>query len=291
MDEIEVSTEPDKKDDTPVSFIEQENETHVTVGEPKDKSESGRVDDDRWRRAEENQNRLSQDLAEVRSRLAGGSGPVSYASPSAAPDRWKSQEDAISDQERALGIQWEALRRANQLDSNKLTEFDQKARELNQRRTDIAAQRAIEGALPSLLQASQQQQFRAEYGDVQSNQNANRWARGYFDQLVAQGAPDNPDTVRQAMNAARVHFRIGNYAQNPTDRDRQQLQGFSGATGRRNVGAKDNVVKMGKPEKIMAMAMYGEAFKGDEKKAYAQWAKGPGIKAQKAMQKGRRAAG
>ena len=50
---------------------------------------------------------------------------------------------------------------------------------------------------------------------------------------------------------------------------------------------KNNVVKMGKSEKIMAMAMYGQAFNGDEKKVYSQWAKGPGIRAQKSMQKGR----
>lgn len=52
---------------------------------------------------------------------------------------------------------------------------------------------------------------------------------------------------------------------------------------------KNNVVKMGKAEKVMAMAMYGDRFNGDEKKTYAQWAKGPGIKAQKAAQKARSA--
>jgi hypothetical protein len=55
------------------------------------------------------------------------------------------------------------------------------------------------------------------------------------------------------------------------------------------VDSKNNVVKMGKSEKIMAMAMYGDRNNGDEQKAYAQWAKGPGIKAQKAMQKARQA--
>ena len=283
-DDIEVSIEPDKKEE-PVSFVEDNDTTLVTVGEKKESS--GERDDQRWREAEANQARLSSDLADIRARLAGGvsAPPASYAP---AADPYKAQEDAITDQERALGVQWEAYRKAGQLTRELATEFDGKARELQQRRVDISTQRAIASAMPALLQHTQQQRFQAEYGDVRGNQAANRWARGHYDMLVAQGAPESEETVREAMNAARRQFRIGNYRSAPTQQDRDQFTGFSGNAGRRNVSNKDNVVKMGKSEKIMAMAMYGEAFKGDEKKAYAQWAKGPGIRAQKAAQAARR---
>src|SRR4029453_10877468 len=131
-------------------------------------------------------------------------------------------------------------------------------------------QRAMNSVLPQFLAASQAQQFRAEHSDVQNNPAANRWARGHYDQLVAQGAPESPETVRQAMNAARVQFRLpGAVRLTPTEQDRQQLTGFS-ASGGKNMEPKNNVVKLGKSEKIMAMSMYGDRFNGDEKKAYAQ---------------------
>jgi hypothetical protein len=284
-EEIEVSTEPEKKDETPVSFIESDGDTLVTVGDEKKESKG---DDERWRTAETQQNRLAADFADLRSRLAGSTGNQGPG-PTNAPDPWKNAEDAISDQERALGIQWEAHKASRSLTQDLLKEFDQKSRALQQQRIDISTQRAMNSVLPQFLAASQEQQYRAEYSDVRSNPQANRWARGHFDMLVAQGAPESPDTVRQAMNAARAQFRISGARPQPTEQDRQQLTGYS-ANGRRNMDPKSNVVKMGKAEKIMAMAMYGDRHNGDEKKTYAQWAKGPGIKAQKAAQKARSSA-
>lgn len=281
-DEIEVSTE-EKQPETPVSFVESDGETHVHVGE--DKKET-RNDDDRWRTAETQQNRLAADLADVRARLAGGGG---YSPPGgSAPDPWRGQEDAISEQERALGIQWEAHKAARSLTPELLKTFDDKSRGLQQQRINIATQRAMQGMMPQIIAANEQQHYRQKYGDVHADQNANRWARGYYDQLVASGAPESPDTVDRAMNAARAQFRLPGHSSAPTERERQQFTGFSG-NNRRNMEPKNNVVKMGKPEKVMAMAMYGDRFNGDEKKAYAQWAKGPGIRAQKAAQKSRRA--
>jgi len=286
-EEIEVSTEPEKKEETPVSFVETDGETLVTVGEEKKTDGGTRNDEERWRAAEANQSRLASDFADLRARLAGPSGNA--PSGPAASDPWKSQEDSITERERALGIQWEAYKAAGKLTQPLLEEFDAKSRRLQQERIDISTQRAMNSVLPQFLAASQAQQFRAEHSDVQNNPAANRWARGHYDQLVAQGAPESPETVRQAMNAARVQFRLpGAVRLTPTEQDRQQLTGFS-ASGRKNMEPKNNVVKLGKSEKIMAMSMYGDRFNGDEKKAYAQWARGPGIRAQKAAQRARSA--
>lgn len=280
-DEIEVSTD-DKKDETPVSFVEDDGATLVTVG---DEKKDGRADDDRWRQAEESQQRLARGFDELRSRLTGGS---SQPNPQAPPsDPWKHQEDAITEEERALGIQWEAHKAARTLTGELVKEFDGKARSLQQRRIDIATNRAVQNAMPAFVQASQRQQYAQQYSDVQSHPQANQYARGQYDILRAQGHADSPATVELAMNSARRAFGLGGGRNSPTDRDREQLTGFSG-TRRTNMDPKSNVVKMGKSEKIMAMAMYGQAFNGDEKKVYSQWAKGPGIRAQKSMQQGRR---
>lgn len=285
-DEIEVNTEPEKKDETPVSFVEDGNETIVTVGKEKEDGGAAR-DDDRWRQAEANQQRLASDLDAIRARLTGNPG-AAPSGPSSGSDPWKSQEDAITAEERALGIQWEAHKASKSLTRELLEDFDNKSRALQQRRMDISAQRAISGAMPTFVQAATAQQYRALYGDVQNHPQANMYARGQYDMLRAQGHPDSPQTVDLAMNSARQAFGLGGRRSAPTERDRDQLSGYSN-TRRTNVEPKSNVVKMGKSEKIMAMAMYGQAFNGDEKKVYAQWAKGPGIRAQKAAQKARQA--
>ena len=286
-DEIEVKIESgnEGKNETPVSFTESGDSTIVHVGE--DKPSGGRegardpAEQDRWNRAEADRLTLRADLADIRARLAGGSNGTHQAP--AQPDHWKSQEDQITEQEKALGIQFEAHRAAKTLTQDMLKDFDARARGFQQARINLATQRAIQESLPSVIAATQQQQYAREYGDVQANPHANRWARGYYDQLVAQGEPDSPSTVAKAMNAARAQFRIGNYRMEPTDRDRSQMTGFGGSN--RRSPEPGNKVTMGKAEKIMAMAMYGDAFNGDEKKAYATWAKGPGLRGMKEARK------
>jgi hypothetical protein len=88
------------------------------------------------------------------------------------------------------------------------------------------------------------------------------------------------------MNEARRQFGLtGNMSFAPTDQDKRQLMGVSGGGGRQ---VADNTVKMGKSEKAMAMAMYGEAFNGDENKVYKKWAEKIGIKAKRDHEKAKR---
>lgn len=288
-DEFEVNISDDSsKDDTPVSFIENDNETLVTIGDKKETDGGGKSgnDEERWRAAEADRLRLQADFNELRTRVTGVPGSQPSSAP-AGPDPFKAEEDAITEQERALGIQWEAHKAARSFTPELVKDFDQKSRQLQQRRIDISTQRAMSNIMPQFLAASQEQQFRAEYGDVRNNPQANRFARGHYDMLVAQGAAESPETVRQAMNAARIQFRLAGARTQPTDSDRRQFTGFGG-TQRVAMEPKNNVVKMGKAEKGMAMAMYGDTFNGDEQKVYSQWAKTIGIKAQREAQKAAR---
>lgn len=285
-DEIQVSVEGSPASQEPVvSFIEDDHDNTIVKIEEKTDGGRGatRDDEERWRRAEAENARLQTSLADLQSRVVGNTGHGNQNQ----PDPWKGQEDSVTERERALGIQWEAHKRSKTLTKELLDEFDGKSRALQQERVNIATQRAIAAAMPQMLQATQQQHYAREYGDVQSNPAANRYARGQYDMLVAQGAPESPETVARAMNAARMQFRMPTARYTPTEQDRQQLTGFGGQ-GRRVSDPKSNVVKMGKSEKIMAMAMYGQHFNGDEKKVYSQWAKGPGIRAQRAAAKARR---
>jgi hypothetical protein len=275
-----MSTEKDIAED--VSFVDHGEDVDVQIGKDEPAAKTSSNDDERWARAEAQQNEIRAGLGFLHGQIQGQSTPQNQRDP------YEDELKNISEQERAAGIQFEALRASGGLNKQVIDEFDQKARNLAQRRTDIAAQRAIQGALPQVIQAQQQQYFRMQYADVHSNERARQYAAGRYQQLLAEGEPDSPATVDRAMNDSRVKFGMrGNMSTGPTDLDKRQLSGVGGGGTVRGTGS-TNVVKMGKAEKSMAMAMYGDRFNGDEKKAYAAWAKGPGVRAKKEAEKVRR---
>lgn len=277
-----MSDRDNKEDD--VVFIEDGDETEIKVG--KDETEASKPSGDpavseRLARAEAEQRQISNHLLNLQSQLQNGSGNQPNQQ-----DPYESELDNIAEQERALGIQFEALRASKGLNQQNIKEFDTKARSLAQRRSDISAERSLQRVMPQIVQNNQRAHFQSLYSDVMGNQAASTYAKGRYDMLRAMGEPDSPETVDKAMNDARIQFKMpGAKKFMPTDQDKNQLSGVGGGGGR---ATNTNVVKMGKAEKSMAMAMYGDRFNGDEKKAYAAWAKGPGLRANKAAAKGRR---
>lgn len=268
---------PPEEDDF-VSFVDTEDgETEVQVGKP-EKSASN-DSDARLARAEAEQ-------AELRGQLGYLQGALHQQPNQQQSDPYASELDAITQQERALGIEFEALRASKGLTKPVIDDFDTKARNLQQRRADVAAQRAVQSVVPQLINAQQQNHFKTKYSDVHGNESALLYAKSRYDMLRAMGETDSPQLVDKAMNDARIQFKLsGGNKMSPTDQDKRQLSGVGGGGGR---STNTNTVKMGKPEKSMAMAMYKDVTGGDEKKAYAMWAKNVGIKAAKEIAKGRR---
>jgi hypothetical protein len=276
-DEVFVDTDAvDKPKDQPVNVVE-DGENVIVDLSPKDKP----VVQSTNNQPHQTDPQLLAALADIQSRV--NSSP-NYNQPN-QPDPFAAEEASINDQERALGIQWEAYKAANQLTPERLKEFDTKSRDMNQRKANIAARRSLQELMPQILRAQQAQQFQMQYSDVVSNPNAQNWAKGRYQQLLAEGAVDGPALVDRAMNDARVKFKMVSGRMAPTEQDKNQLMGTNGGGGRH---VEDNRVKMGKAEKIMAMSMYGDRFNGDEKKAYAEWAKKPGMRAKKAWEKKQR---
>jgi len=268
---------PVDKEDDDVSFIDlDEGQTEVHVGEKESKSSNSDADA-RLARAEAEQAQLRNQL----SYLQGQQNQPQHNQ----PDPHAAELDNITKQERALGIEFEALRASKGLTQEVVQKYDQEARNLQQRRADVAAQRAMASVVPQLVNAQQKQYFRAQYADVQDHENANRYAQARYHMLLAENAPDTPETVERAMNDARIKFGLGGKKMSPTDQDKRQMSGVGGGGGR---STNTNTVKMGKPEKSMAMAMYKDVVNGDEKKAYAMWAKNIGVKAAKEIAKGKR---
>lgn len=274
--------------DTEVKVVEEEvsvddsnpDETVVTLT-PEKKEPSN--DDARWARAEAEAASLRAQLANVQQNLYQPQQRQEQSDP------YAQQLETIADRQRAMGIEWETLKAANALTPDKHKEYFQKAQGLEQEKANIAAQRAIQTMLPQMIQQQQVQQLRSNYTDVNSHPAASRFAKGTYEIMLAEGHPDNAATVEKAMNTARIKYGMAPSGSNhgPSEQDKRQLTGITGGTGRQ---VSDNTVKMGKAEKIMAQAMYGEAFNGDEKKVNEAWAKRIGLKAKKEAEKARRQA-
>lgn len=223
---------------------------------------------------------FGRDAAIVRAAVEGARIRDNDSRGNRGPDELTQRENALHETQRALGIEFEVLRASKQLTTAKAEEYDKKARELNQELSNIAAQRAVRGVLPELVRAQEERHYQTLYADVHSNPNALRYAKARFEMLAARGEPQSPQLVERAMNDARVTFGLGGQRSAPTDAERSKYTGASASASTRGTSPR---VKLGKAEQSMAMAMYGDKVGGDEKKAYAMWAKGPGAKALKEL--------
>jgi hypothetical protein len=269
--------ETDEKDE-PVAFIEEDNDTVVDLSpEVKEKNDPHA---DRLAAAEAETARLRSEIASTRQQHYGNQLQTNQKDP------YDSELESINERERALGVQWEMDKAAGRLrDKTVVDEYDRKAREIHDQKSHVSTRRALRDMLPQITQEQQRQQLRTQYSDVYNNNQAITYAEGAYKMLLASGEQDGPQLLDKAMNQARIQFKMpnANYMK-PTQQDKQQLSGVGGGGGR---NVTDNKVRMGKAEKQMAMAMYGDAFNGDEQKAYQKWAKGPGLRAKKAAAKSR----
>jgi hypothetical protein len=277
-DELEIKVGEDQPSkESPVTIVETDGETIVDLSPQK--KEEPRQDDSRWRVAEAENQALKARMDAMQYQIAGNQRQDNG-------DPFKQELDSISQRERALGIEWETKRASRSLTQGDIDSYDVKARDLQQQRANIAARKAIQEALPMLQQQQQRTHFQTKHADVHSNPNALAYAKGSYEQMRAMGHQESEALVDRAMDDARRQFGMtGNSKFAPTDQDKRQLMGVGGGGGRQ---VSDNTVKMGKSEKAMAMAMYGQAFNGDENKVYKKWAEKIGIKAKKAHEKAKR---
>jgi hypothetical protein len=279
MDDLEIKvgeSEPTVKE-SPVTITETDGETVVDLSPQK--KEEPRQDDSRWRVAEAENQALKARMDAMQYQIAGGQRQDNT-------DPFAKELNEISQRERALGIEFETKRASKSLSQTDIDSYDSKARDLHQQRANIAARKAIQEALPMLQQQQQRTHFQTKHADVHNNPNALSYAKGTYEQLRAMGHQESEALVDRAMNEARRQFGLtGNMSFAPTDQDKRQLMGVSGGGGRQ---VADNTVKMGKSEKAMAMAMYGEAYNGDENKVYKKWAEKIGIKAKRDHEKAKR---
>jgi len=275
-----MAKEQENKEEELVSFIDDDSETVVDLS-PKEERKT--ENNDRLAAAEAETARLRAQI-DVERAAAYGANRQQVSD----HDPFQSELDAVNEREKALGVQWELDKASGRLrDKNLVDDYDKKAREIADQKSQISTRRALRDMLPAITAEQQRVQLRTQYSDVYNNPNAITYAEGAYKMLLASGKQDGPQLLDEAMNQARVQFRMpGANHMKPTQSDKDKLTGIPGGGGRNSV---DNRVRMTKAEKQMAMAMYGDAVNGDEKKAYEKWARGPGLKAKKELSKSNRA--
>lgn len=276
-----MSTEKENKDEELVSFIDDESDTVVDLSPEKKESKSDSTND-RLAAAEAETARLRAQIEADRAAAYGNNRQQHNV-----PDSFDQELDAINEREKALGVQWELDKAAGRLkDKNLVDDYDKKAREIQDQKSQISTRRALRDMLPAITAEQQRMQLRTQYSDVYNNPSAITYAEGAYKMFLARGEQDGPQLLDKAMNQARIEFKMpgANYMK-PTQSDKDKLTGIPGGGGRTTT---DSRVRMGKAEKQMAVALYIDAAGGDEKKAWAMWAKGPGSKAKKEIAKSQR---
>lgn len=265
-----MATEKDPTLDLPIAETEEGFEVDVS---PKEESRQ------RSERNEAPQDNTARDAAMVRAAVEGAR---AIGNQTQQRDELEDQEREIHSRQKSLGIEFEVHRASKTLSAEKAEAYDLQARELNQKLQNIAAQRAVRGVIPQLVQAQEARHYQTLYADVHANPAALRYAKGRFEMLAARGEPQSPQLVEKAMGDARAQFGLSGGAREPSDADRSRYTGASGSASSRGGAPR---VKLGRAEQAMAMAMYSNVTGGDEKKAYKMWAAGPGSKALKALNK------
>lgn len=136
------------------------------------------------------------------------------------------------------------------------------------------------GMTPRQVEAQvAQARMRDEHGDVLGRKDAALYFQGAFQQLMATGKPDDWNTIAEAAEAARKHFRMPSKVKRPapTPQQQQRLAAVPrGAGPRAEEPAQRRTIKMTKENKRMA----DEAFPHikDQAKRHQKWANEVGPK-------------
>src|SRR6185436_9997127 len=224
---MHMATEKENKEEELVSFIDDDAETVVDLS-PKEERKTDNTND-RLAAAEAETARLCAQIDADRTAAYGAN-----RSQPTDKDPFDDELNAVNERQKALGIQWELDKAAGKFRGNQflVDEYEKKARDIEDQKSQIYTNRAIRQALPAITQAQQRQQLEAQYSDVYNNRQAITYAEGAYKMLLASGEQDGPQLLDKAMNQARIQFKMpgANYMK-PTQSDKDKLAGIPGGGG------------------------------------------------------------
>lgn len=198
----------------------------------------------RYREQEERANAAERERDELRERLdrlesshreqvqgfarrvaESGPGPSSHEDSLAGV--YKKQEELLSD--------YNSLLKSGQMTPDVERRYQDRYREIEREKLEAVAREQIQRMQPQIENDAQVRAIRERNRDVFGDHRASAWAKGRYEQMVADGEPASEATIEKAIDESRRRFRLGGYKE-PTQRDRSRYTGSSpgpaGSSGR-----------------------------------------------------------
>jgi hypothetical protein len=200
-------------------------------------------------------------------------------------DPFEYELQRIRREQTELAELYHAKRSKGELTAEQDREYRSRAQDLEDRRVDVIAERKIRQRAPQQGLTEQQvviANLRAQNPDVFGNQRTTTHAVAVYQQLVAQGFPQDMETANEAIERTREAFSLPSRSGSgrrrepaPTPSQRERYAGSpAGGAGAGRAEPRANTVKITPEVRIMADAAFPHIK--DPVARLQKWVNGPG---------------
>jgi hypothetical protein len=266
----------------------------LEIGEPDEPDEPVRPSRDerrrnRYREEQEARIRAETEAAELRGRMAAiESMQRQQQATQAAPekDELKAKLEDVYKRQDELNDAYRAKATTKTLTPEDERSMRQRARELDEERLAIIAQRTARAQQPisaaDVARAARAQQIAARHSDVLSNQQYAKYAEGLYQQKIAEGYADTEDTADMVADMTRQRFglqsRTQQHRRTHEPPSQAQRSRYSGAPTGGGAGPAPKRTSVTITPEIRKLAR-GAFPHMDERKALQTWVNSPAGKA------------
>lgn len=232
--------------------------------------DEGKTNADKVRELEERDQKRERELAELRGMVAANQN--TRREPEGGKDEYQRRLDAVYERQGNAYASAQAEIKAGTFDEKRSRYYEQIAREIEEEKSSIHAERVLARREPVQRQEQAQQVWVQKYPDVYRDPRAFQYAQATYHRRRALGEPDTAELVEEVMGETMAQFRLGP-KKAPSQSDRSRMSGLpsSGAGG--GGGGGGSGIPMTKELRKMATALYSDL---PEEQALKKWVDGPG---------------
>lgn len=244
------------------------------------KKERGKLREEHGRMTEEH-GRMTKENSDLKERLARLEGVVQAGMQQTRRDADRAESvddpsagelDGIYEEQSALALQIEQL--GTKMTDTQAAAFKKKYQQLERRKVEIITESHMAKRPAGERQdphARIRDALQVNYSDVYQNDRAREWAKGRYHTLVADPIsprPEGPETVKEALEDARVKFNLSRPPVNGSDRAKFSGTGRGGGGG----GQQGPITKVTMTEGQKKLANVAYAHIKDEATRHKLWA-------------------
>ncbi len=232
--------------------------------------DEGKTNADKVRELEERDQKRERELAELRGMVAANQN--TRREPTDGKDDYQRRLDAVYERQGNAYAAAQAEIKAGTFDEKRSRYYEQIARDIEEEKSSIHAERVLARREPAVRQEQAQQVWVQKYPDVYREPRAFQYAKATFERRLALGEANTNELVDEVMTEAMTQFRLGP-KKAPSQSDRSRMSGLpsSGAGG--GGGSGGSGIPMTKELRKMATALYSDL---PEEQALKKWVDGPG---------------